>query len=487
MSEDVAAAAVQRLAGSPRVALLTFSEGREDFYLRRRPLVDRESELVQDKLGAVFAIEAFEPIRRKAQLREVLGQLGEVDALIVHIPIFVEPALVVAVATLTQGTVPLVLLGNRRPDTSSLVGLLGAGGALDQMGINHLRVWEDLEVTGVPRELVAYVRAARTRRLLRGQTFGLFGGTSLGIQTASADPLQWQVDFGVEVKHVDQYMIVVEAERLPEDLVARHRTWYEQMVGAVSSEPAEGRSWLDRQIRSYLATRKLARDLDLDFLSVKCQSELSDHYVLQCVSHSLLNDPYDADGPKDPLAASCEGDMDQALTMQILKLVSGGAPSAALDVRLYEPSAARFRMANCGSSPSAFAGLSTDPAENLAQVHLEPHVFGKAGGFATQFVFAPSTVTMARLARRAGRYWLALFTGETASEDRERLRDTTWPWPHAFIQADIDFTAFLAEFGSNHICAVRGDVVPELNAWAGMAGIEVRNFDLATTNPRRGT
>jgi L-fucose/D-arabinose isomerase len=483
MSEDLVAHAPSTLASRPRVGILTFSEGREDFYARRRPLVDQECELVREQLGSVFEIEVFEPIRRKAHLRGALAELGEVDALIAHIPIFVEPALVAAVATLTQATVPLVLLGNRRPDTSSLVGLLGAGGALDQMGISHLRVWEDLAQTGVPRELVAYVRAARARRLLRGQTFGLFGGASLGIQTASSDPLQWLVEFGVEVKHVDQYMIVVEAERLPDDLVAHHRNWYEEMVGAVASDAPESNDWLDRQMRSYLATRKLTRDLDFDFISVKCQSELSDHYVLQCVSHSLLNDPYDADGPKEPLAASCEGDMDQALTMQLLKLVSGGAPSAALDVRLAEPDAGRFRMANCGSSPSSFAGLSADPAENLGEVHLEPHVFGRAGGYATQFVFAPSRVTMARLARRGGRYWLALFTGETVTEERERLRETTWPWPHAFIHADIDFTAFLAEFGSNHICAVRGDVGPELTAWARMANIEVRDFDLPTADP----
>lgn len=460
----------------PHVALLTFSEGREDFYRLRKGLVDEERELVLRTCEGTLDVETFEPIRRKSELKEALAQLGAVDALLVHIPIFVEPALVAAVATLTHGTVPLVLLGNRRPDTSSLVGLLGAGGVLDQMGIRHLRVWEDLEITGLPRSLLAYVRAARAARLLRGQTFGAFGGYSLGIQTAAADPIQWQAQFGVEVKHIDQYMIVVEAERLPQELVDHHCRWYSERVGGVYEADATAAAWLERQMRSYLATRKLVGEQELDFISVKCQSELSDHYALQCVSHSLLNDPWDADGRKEPLASSCEGDMDQALTMQLLKLLSGGKSAAALDVRLFEEDLGRFRLANCGSSPSAFATEADDAEEALAQVHLRPHVFGRAGGFATQFVFAPSEVTLARLGRRAGRYWLAILRGRTVSEPRERLKETTWPWPHAFVEVDIDFPAFLAEFGSNHICAVRGDIVEELEQWATQTGIETRNF-----------
>jgi L-fucose isomerase len=463
-------------AALPRVALLTFSEGREDFYELRKGLVAQERDLLLRTCEGALDVTTSEPIRRKSELKAALAQLGAVDAVLVDIPIFVEPALVAAVAVLTQGTVPLVLLGNRRPDTSSLVGILGAGGVLDQIGIPHLRVWEDLEVTGLPSSLLAYVRAGRARRLLRGQTFGCFGGYSLGIQTAAADPVQWQSLFGVEVKHIDQYMIVVEAERLPQELVEQHCRWYSERVGGVYAEEATATAWLDRQMRSYLATRKLVRDLDLDFISVKCQSELSDHYALQCVSHSLLNDPWDADGRKEPLASSCEGDMDQALTMQLLKLLSSGKPTAALDVRLFEEDRGRFRLANCGSSPSAFATGADDPEEALAEVHLRPHVFGRAGGFATQFVFAPGEVTLARLARRAGRYWLAILRGRTVAEPRERLKETTWPWPHAFVEAAIDFPAFLAEFASNHICAVRGDVVEELEQWAAQTGIETRNF-----------
>ncbi|MGI8779462.1 MAG: hypothetical protein ACR2L8_04725 [Solirubrobacteraceae bacterium] len=41
----------------------------------------------------------------------------------------------------------------------------------------------------------------------------------------------------------------------------------------------------------------------------------------------LLNDPYDCNGPKQPTVCATEADAYAALTMQLLKYVSGGLPS----------------------------------------------------------------------------------------------------------------------------------------------------------------
>ena len=53
---------------------------------------------------------------------------------------------------------------------------------------------------------------------------------------------------------------------------------------------------LQRQVRSYLATRRLIGQHGLDFVGVKCQPELSNGYVCQCVAHMLLNGTLDAEG-----------------------------------------------------------------------------------------------------------------------------------------------------------------------------------------------
>jgi L-fucose isomerase-like protein len=81
---------------------------------------------------------------------------------------------------------------------------------------------------------------------------------------------------------------------------------------------------VERQVRSYLATRRLAAEHGFDFVGVKCQPEMSDGYVTQCVAHLLCNGTEDADGAQPILVHACESDLDGALTMQILHLLSGG-------------------------------------------------------------------------------------------------------------------------------------------------------------------
>ena len=49
-------------------------------------------------------------------------------------------------------------------------------------------------------------------------------------------------------------------------------------------------------------------------MGIKCQQDMSDHFVLQCLGVALLNNPYDADGEKTPIPTSCECDCDGAMT-----------------------------------------------------------------------------------------------------------------------------------------------------------------------------
>jgi L-fucose isomerase-like protein len=48
------------------------------------------------------------------------------------------------------------------------------------------------------------------------------------------------------------------------------------------------------------------------------------HFCITDVTEAFLNDPYDWEGPKHTYICATEADMDGALTMQLLKLQSGG-------------------------------------------------------------------------------------------------------------------------------------------------------------------
>jgi len=459
----------------PKVAWIYFSETRPDAYETRKPLADREVKEVGDFLGGQLQVSQFGPVRSNEQARRIVREVVEsgCNAAILHLPIFTEPSLVALVARLLDQ--PVLLLGNQKPDTSSFVGLMAAGGVLDQMGYHHRRVCGSLGDAGNMKEVVDFCWASAARNNLRGQAIGAFGGISLGIMSGSHDPVQWLRLFGVRTIHFDQLQLVERARSIPEDEARENTAWLLDKVGL--AEIGQGNfteNSLDRQIRSYLAVKGLAAEKDLDFVAIKCQSELSDGYALQCVNHMLLNDPYDADGAKSPIVASCETDMDGALTMQVLKLLTGGGPVCTMDLRLFQDGV--LTLVNCGGMPSYFAARSDSAEENLGQVHLRPHVFGKAGGAATQFVCAPGPVTFARLQRRDGNYELAMMEGSFLERPREELKKTTWPWPHGYFEGLSSYDALLANASSNHFHAVSMQVGDRVREFCRQLGIPVRQI-----------
>ena len=184
------------------------------------------------------------------------------------------------------------------------------------------------------------------------------------------------------------------------------------------------------------------------------------------VAEAFLNDPYDWDGPKEPVVCSTEADMDAALTMQILKSLSR-TPVLFADVRHYHEDLNIWDLCNSGQHATWFAARSDDPAENLRRVHLYPEEFYfPAGGASVHHVAAPGEFTFARMTRLGQRYRMQVLHGRlerVRRTDHERLmRASTYVWPHAFARFDADPEEILGRYASNHIHAVPGDHVSTL-------------------------
>jgi len=395
---------------------------------------------------------------------------------ILYIPIFVSPALVAHAANLIQ--TPVVLACNEAEDSLSQLAFLAVAGAMDQIGIKYLRIPGDAVEETNGAVLLRFLRASAVKQRLRGQTFGCIGGRALGISTGSADLALWERVFGVDIEHIDQFEIVKRAQQLDAETVKKHVDWLSSRAGAVKFNDSNFTpEHLDKAMRSYLATRHICRHYELDFMGVKCQPDLSNGYCLQCLNVSLANDPYDADGPKEPVPCSCEADSDGALTMQILKLLSGGKPTNLNDIAWLN--AQEMTLANCGAMASYFAAFSAKAGENLKALELVPHSFGEAGGNSVQFtVPAGNTMTFARLFRCGSQYKLGVLTGTTTEKAREEQSATIRVRPLIFVKMNIDKTQFLRTFGSNHIHGVEGDLKTELKELAALLNIEFIDYDL---------
>lgn len=454
----------------PQVALMTFGDAREHEWGNLfRGLTEPRHERITSYLEELpIDLHGFDAVARtRDQISSQVDDLkaAGVSVFIAHIPCWTSPNLVVH--GIQRMDLPTVLVSNKHPGTHGTVGLLGAGGALDQIGYPHLRVREGFETPALGKKILPFLRAASAASQLRGQVFGLFGGRSLGIDTGSIDPLQWRKQFGVDVEHIDQLEIIRRAEKMDGKTAEKMISWLEKSMGSVEYDGKKlTPESLGFQSRCYLATREIITEFGLDFVAIKCMPDLTVHYVPQCLSAALLPDTIDADGDKTAVPMSCEADGDGALTMQILSLVSGGSPTLFGDLSYLDEDNQTIYLPNCGAICSWYAGRSEKPEDNLSQIQLRPS-FRPGGGATVYFKGAPGPLTLARLSRRDGKYVMILFKGEAIEPSPEAYQEFvqargSHQLPTMFVKVELDFEELICEFGSNHISGVAGDYSDEL-------------------------
>ena len=468
----------------PRVGILTFSDGR-DFVHQG---VAGFAADVEGRIAA--ACEAFgcevvrgtEPVTSSEMaVREGRRLSAErPDLTIFNYPVWAFPHFSVHAARATIG--PLLLFSNIDPTYPGMVGMLAAGGSLEQLGRRHERLWGDVEEEAVGARLKQLVAAAHAAMSLQGSTFARVGGRSMGMYTAVGRTDEWMRRFGIDVEEVDQYEIVRRSELVPAHQAVAGREWLEKNAAGVHYDGKKlTPEILERQVRSYHAMRQIIEDGQIDFCGIKGQPELTNHFVTTDIAEAFLNDPYDWDGPKAPIICATENDMDGALTMQIMHKISA-TPVLFADVRHYFPAEGIWDLENSGQHATWFAARSEDPAENLSKVHLYPEEwYFPAGGAAVHHLAAPGEVTLARLSRSDGEYRMQVTKGRFEVYDDEKnemlMRQSNYIWPHAFTRMEASVETFLSRFGANHIHAVPGDITGELGAVCRFLEIDLERLD----------
>lgn len=453
-----------------KVAFVTLGDSRLSFYQKREHIAKREIQraiAVFSEKYDLFVPEIVFDVEQGQRVSDEIRARG-IEAVLIHLPIWATPNLALRIAEATN--LPVVVIGNRQRDTSSLVTLLAVAGLLDQYGKACIRVSGDFEDAKVLEQVDAYVKACALVSGLRRSSFAMVGGRSIGIGTTVADPSQWQKVFGCEFDHCDQYEIVYRAKAMDDERVKKHVDWVKANM-KIEYGPTFDEQRLDLQVRSYLALKDMAEEKKYDFMGIKCQQDMSDHFVLQCLGVALLNNDLDADGEKAPIPTSCECDCDGAMTMRILSLCAQQKPSCLLDIKFFDGQEKEVILANCGSVAPYFADPQ-DSKEALGKVTLMPHIFGEAGGGSLQMIAKPGDVTVARLYRSNGRYVLCCFEGRTEMRPLEELKKTTWCYPHAFIRAEMDYDRVFETINSNHMHMVYGRHAKVLEQFCRMIGIE---------------
>ena len=467
-----------------KVGILTFSDGRDYIHKSLEDLNWRYQRKLAEALeatGEVEVVQADEIVWNNETANRQGARLAAsgCDLTILNYAIWCFPHLSALATRFAPG--PYLLFGNLHPSEPGMVGMLAAAGAMDQLGERYSRVWGDIADPEVLARVMSFVRAAGSLAKLRGQTYGLFGGRPLGMLSAVANQDEWMKIFGVDVEHIEQEDVVRASAKVDPARIENGFKWLTEHVGEIRYD-GDGLTpeKLKLQIASYHAFRDIAADRRLDFLGTKAHGDLTDTFVTLDIAEAFLNDPYDWEGPHEPLVAATEADMDGAMTMQIFKHITGQSVLFA-DVRHYEKEDDIWYFSNSGTHATFFAGGSNDPKVNLKNVTFYPEVSYYPAGVASVHHFAaPGQVTLARLARKNGRYWLAIVPAEFVGFPREialQKGSTVTPeWPIAFTKLKVGPEKFLSTFPCNHIHGCYGDWTRELEAVGRLLGIETRVY-----------
>ena len=365
---------------------------------------------------------------------------------------------------------PILSLSNNNGQYPGNVGLLATDGALRQTGVRTPRIVGDIDDEKTLSRVISWLRASQAVTTIRNEVYGCYGGHSMGMETGYFHMVPTIKALGTTVCQIDQLWLVEKMKQIPDADVEAGFAWISEMLG--DRIKYDGKmltpETLKTQLRLYCAMKAVNAEKGFDYCGLKGQRELTEYVCLGDVAEMMLNDPYDWNGPKEPTVCATEADAYAAVTMQLLKYVTGGLPALFMDVRLYHPDKDLWDWCNSGNHSSWYAAQSDDPRVNFSKITLHPALefYFKAGGASVEFDAAPGNMTFCRLGVWDDKPYMVISRGESLdlpAEERRALNAQTDPtWPHVHARLACRFEEFLATFPCNHILGVAGDVVDAL-------------------------
>lgn len=426
----------------------------------------------------VVAPETVKSVRTGQEMGEYLRRAG-CRSLILCFNVWDFPFLVWPFVNAVGRELPILSLSNNNGRFPGNVGLLATDGALRQTGVRTHRIVGDVEHATARAAVGEWIRAAQAATLIQTEVYGLYGGHSMGMETGFFHLVPTVKSLGTTAYQIDQLWVVERMKGVDATEVRMGREWLESLLGDRLHYDGDMLTpeRLDTQLRLYLAIRELNQENGFAYCGIKGQRELTEYVCTADVAEMLLNDPYDWRGPKEPTVCATEADADGAITMELLKHISGGLPSLFADVRLYHPDLDVWDLCNSGQHATWYATRSNDAAANFERVTFHPALrfYFKAGGASVEFDAAPGPLTFARIGVWDDRPYLVIIPGEVVdlpAEKRRELNAQTDPtWPHVHARLNCPYEEMLEIFPCNHIHATPGDQVGPLVQLAEICGI----------------
>lgn len=403
---------------------------------------------------------------------------SHIEALIIGCWHWSEPMFVVEIARALNK--PILLYSDEDPAWAATCLITAAGASLWETSPNrasqvHERFYGDKE--GVLR----WVRGVCAIEKLRRSKFILWGGSyALRMEYLQDDYPKLKSFLLDDIIIEDQYILIKEAEKISQDRIEKFVNWLKDNgVKLNFDDKMFNPSVLKKQASLYFAAKDRINSFgkSISGVSVKCFNELSDVYgVDPCFLPAFIPYNEDSEGPKRAVNTICEGDIKGLITMVLLSNIKRGVPSLFGDVSYIGKD--YFIISNCGASSIQYACRSCSTCDILENLTIEANCEGASGG-AVGYKCPPGQMTVARLVRSKGNYFMLAGVGN-ALEITEEISSKFYygkTWPHTAIKINCSQQLLVQALGANHIVAVFGDYLKELSYACILAGIEFYRID----------
>lgn len=402
--------------------------------------------------------------------------------------------------------VPKLMLGSSIPDFPGAVGLLATAAGTEHVGIRTSRLFvEDFtkrdDYAGAVKEFLATGRhqpprlepidvtvtegarskAKNVKQQLKGMIYGAVGPRSMEMwnKVPEADFLRI---FGVARLGFDGLRLLKMAEKIPDRRAADAIDFLVKngMELRLGPDPAAHltREMVLFQMKVYFALLELKAQFGLDFAGVQDQLDWIEHYPATDLTLGLLNNRLRPESDGNTFVCATEADDGAAITMQVLKLLSGGEPAGFNDLRYWDPARGLYWFVNSGALAPYFAEGNHQSLRGSWSERQTYMYFHEGGGTCSMVVRKPGIVTWARFSFRDHQLYLCAGRGitdvPTHEEWRKRSSRCSPDWPHWYLKlcGQIEW-----HINSNHPMTVCGDYLSELKALAEESGIPFECYD----------
>lgn len=396
--------------------------------------------------------------------------------------------------------VPMLMLGSAIPDFPGAVGLLATAAGTEHVGISTNRLFVenfedhysysdaidsflnkgsynpaypepiDISVTEAHR-----LKAKEVINQLKGSIYGAVGPRSMQMwnKISEADFLKY---FGISREGFDGLRLLKMTEKIPDKRAEEALNFLidKGMDIRLGTDPKKHltKDMVIFQMKVYFALLELKKQFGLDFLGVQDQLDWIEHYPSTDLTLGILNNKLRPESDGKTVVAATEADDGAAITMQVLKLLSGGEPVGFNDLRYWNPQQGLYWFVNSGALAPYFAHGSHDSLKGAWSERQTYMYFKQGGGTCSVIVQIPGVVTWARFSYRNHQLYLAAGRGvtdvPTEKQWKERSERCSPDWPHWYLKlcGKIELS-----INSNHPITVLGDHLGKLKAIAEELGI----------------